>query len=222
MWDTVAFLETTATFTGHTDLVQSVCWADLGNGSQTLFSASQVFAFFPEGSPREFQSINIYFHSRCLQLWKVELHQQKFLSKQNKHTACTALPHPICSSCTSETYLKYSALEADAPARFVSLADTLCLQDRTVRQWDVRDSLCTSVLRLQQPATVAAWCPGSGLLAVGDELGSLTFFDVRKGSVQLASLHKLHHDAVRAIAAPAQGTHQAKLNLEESNQGSAM
>lgn len=84
------------------------------------------------------------------------------------------------------------------------------LQDGTVRQWDVRDSLCASVLRLQQPATVATWCPGSGILAVGDELGSLTFFDVRKGSLQLACLHKLHHDAVRAIAAPSLGNTQLR------------
>ena len=40
---------------------------------------------------------------------------------------------------------------------------------------------------------------------VGDELGSLTFFDVRKGNVQLACLHRLHHDAVRAITSPVRG-----------------
>ena len=79
------------------------------------------------------------------------------------------------------------------------------LQDKAIRQWDVRDRLCSSVLRVQQPATVATWCPGGGILAVGDELGSITFFDVRKGNVQLACLQELHHDAVRAIAAPIQG-----------------
>ena len=42
VWDTVAFLESTATFVGHTDLVHSVCWAEIGGSSQILFSASQV------------------------------------------------------------------------------------------------------------------------------------------------------------------------------------
>lgn len=86
------------------------------------------------------------------------------------------------------------------------LIDLCALQDKTVRQWDVRDNLCAAVLRLQQPATVVSCCQSGHLLAVGDELGSLTFFDIRQGAVQLASLQDLHHDAVRSIASPTQGT----------------
>lgn len=74
-----------------------------------------------------------------------------------------------------------------------------------MRKWDVRSKGCAATLQLQQPVHVVAEEPQGVLLVAGDECGSLTLFDARKPAVQLAHLRSLHHDAVKAIAFPAQG-----------------
>lgn len=74
-----------------------------------------------------------------------------------------------------------------------------------MRQWDLRTDSCPALMRLQQPVSAIASCSTRHLLAVGDELGSLTMFDMRKTDVQLACLLKLHHDVIRCIAFPPQG-----------------
>lgn len=75
-------------------------------------------------------------------------------------------------------------------------------QDKTVLQWDPRNSSCASVMRLPHPVCAVACCTRSHRLVAGDEAGGLTFFDTRKLGMQLANLKGLHHDAIKAIAFP--------------------
>lgn len=76
------------------------------------------------------------------------------------------------------------------------------VQDKTVRMWDLRNNSCVHSILLQQPATAAAAEASRCLVAVGDECGSLSFYDGRKMTTHLALLREVHHDAVKAVAFP--------------------
>ena len=78
----------------------------------------------------------------------------------------------------------------------------LLAQDRTARLWDERVSDAVAVFSVPQPAhSAAAAAAGDArsVLAVGDECGQLTFFDLRRPAEPLFAANP-HSDVVQVIA----------------------